>query len=144
MRGSRWDQVHADLKTAIDMFSQDEHTFVRFKGSWEIGQIIRHLGDCEIYWLHFVDRYEIKTWKYYDLAVHPTQTAIKDVLERVRMKTISFLESLDQRDLDVEYTTPHDEVFSLRWIIWHGLGHEIYHGESSLTIGILERHGLDV
>ena len=43
------------------------------------------------------------------------------------------------------YKTPEGEVFTLRWIIWHVLEHEIHHrGELSLALGLLGREGLDV
>jgi len=142
---SHWDQVRADLLATIDMFKEDELTFVPFTGSWPVGKIMLHIADCEDYWLHQVIRQEIEVWSYYTLANHPTKTAIKEVLEGVRKKTLPFLGSLDESDLDGEYKTPEGEVFTLRWIIWHVLEHEIHHrGELSLTLGLLGRQGLDV
>ena len=142
---SHWDQVRADLVATIDMFKEDELTFVPFAGSWPVGKIMLHIADCEKYWLHFVVRHEIEEWSYYDLVNHPSKPAIKEVLEDVRKKTLAYLDSLDESDLDVEYKTPRGELFSLRWIIWHVLEHEIHHrGELSLALGLLGREGLDV
>ncbi len=140
-----WDQVRADLLVTIDKFSQEELIFVPFKGSWSVGQIMLHIADCENYWLHFVVRQEIDPWTYFELADHPTSEAIKKVLESVRKKTIPFLDSLDERDLDKLYQTPEGEPYTLRWIIWHVVEHEIHHrGELSLVLGLLGRDGLDV
>ena len=142
---SHWEQVRSELYTTIDQFKQDELTFIPFKGSWSVRQIMLHIADCENYWLHGIVRHEIKLGTYYDLAEHPTTTAIKETLEYTRKKTIAFLDSLDEDDLNQVYTTPHDETFTLRWIIWHVLEHEIHHrGELSLALGLLGREGLDV
>jgi uncharacterized damage-inducible protein DinB len=142
---SHWEQVRADLYITIDKFNQDELTFIPFESSWPVGQIMLHIADCENYWLHMIVRHEIKTWKYFDFDDYPTKEVIKEVLEGVRNKTITFLESLDEKNLDQVYTTPHDETFTLRWIIWHVLEHEIHHrAELSLILGLLGREGLDV
>jgi uncharacterized damage-inducible protein DinB len=54
-----WEQVHADLYTTMDKFSDDELTFAPFNGSWLVGQIMLHIADCEDNWLHGVVRHEI-------------------------------------------------------------------------------------
>jgi uncharacterized damage-inducible protein DinB len=55
------------------------------------------------------------------------------------------LNELDEKDLNVEYTTHHWETFPLYWIIWHVLEHVIHHrGELSLIHSLLGREGLDV
>jgi uncharacterized damage-inducible protein DinB len=142
---THWEQVRADLLATIDMFTEAELTFIPFKGSWSVGKIMLHIADCENYWLHFVVRQEIKTWTYYELVDHPTKPAIKAVLDQTREKTLAFLDTLEENDLDKVYTIPHGEVFTLRWIIWHVFEHEIHHrGELSLALGILGRQGLDV
>jgi uncharacterized damage-inducible protein DinB len=142
---SHWDQVRADLIATIDMFNEDELMFVPFEGSWPVGKIMLHIADCENYWLHFVVRHEIEVWSYYDLVNHPTKIAVKGVLEAVRKKTIPFLANLEVGDLNLEYKTPEGQSYTLRWIIWHVLEHEIHHrGELSLALGLLGRQGLDV
>ena len=142
---SHWDQVRADLLATIDMFSDEELMFAPFNGSWPVGRIMLHIADCENYWLHGVVRHEIEMGKFFNLADCPTKSAIKEVLDHVRNQTITFLNNLDENDLDNEYTTPRGETFTLRWIIWHVLEHEIHHrGELSLILGLLGREGLDV
>jgi uncharacterized damage-inducible protein DinB len=142
---NHWEQVRADLLTTIDMFSQEELTFVPFKGSWCVGKIMLHIADCENYWLHLVVRHEIDSWSYFELADYPTKAAIKEALDRTRKKTLPFIDSLEEADLDEEYKTPAGEPHTLRWIIWHVLEHEIHHrGELSMILGLLGREGLDV
>lgn len=142
---SHWGQVRADLYATIDMFYQGELTFVPFKGSWSIGQIMLHIGDTENYWIHMIVRHEIDPWTSYRLADYPTTSAIKEVLKSVREKTIAFLTSIDENDLDKEHKTPDGQPYTLRWILWHVFEHEIHHrGELSLSLGLLGRNGLDV
>ncbi len=142
---SHWVQVRADLLETIDKFSEDELTYAPYTNCWTVGQIMLHIADCENYWLHMTVRHEIKRWKYFDFAEHPTKIAIKKVLKAPHLKTIEFLENLDEDDLNEVYITPKGELFPLRWIIWHVLEHEIHHrGELSLILGLLGRAGLDV
>jgi uncharacterized damage-inducible protein DinB len=142
---SHWQQVRHDLLATTDKFSQEELSYTPFKGSWPVGQIMLHIADCEDNWVHGVVRQEIKPWVFYDLADYPTKDAIKEMLDNAHQKTIAFLEGLDEDDLKKKYHTPDDESFSLYWIIWHVLEHEIHHrGELSLALGLLGREGLDV
>ncbi len=142
---SHWEQVRFDLLATLDGFKEAELAYQPFKNSWSVGQIALHIADCADNWLHGVVRGEITPWVFYDFQDHPTRGEIKKILELSYRKTCSFLESLEENDLDVLYTTPHGEKFSLYWIIWHVLEHEIHHrGELSLIHGLLGREGLDV
>ena len=142
---NHWQQVRHDLLVTIDKFSQEELAYTPFKGSWPVGQIMLHIADCEDNWLHGVVRQEIKPWVFYALADYHTKDAIKEMLDRAHRKTVAFLEGLEVVDLQKQYHTPDNESFSLYWIIWHVLEHEIHHrGELSLALGLLGREGLDV
>jgi len=140
-----WDQIRRDLLETMDKFSEQELAFAPFQGGWPAGQILLHIADCEDNWLHGVVRAEIQPWIFYNLADYPTRAAIRQVLDRAHARTVSFLDSLEEKDLDAQYKTPGGEAFSLYWIIWHVLEHEIHHrGELSLIHGMLGREGLDV
>ena len=142
---SHWEQVRADLMTIIDKFSEEELSFTPFNGSWAVGQIMLHIADCEDNWLHGVVRHEIEPWVFYDLADYPNKAAIRDALVRARSRTIVFLDSLEESDLEVEYQIPDGNSCTLGWVIWHVLEHEIHHrGELSLALGLLGHAGLDV
>jgi uncharacterized damage-inducible protein DinB len=126
----------------IDRFSQEELAFTPFKGSWSVGQIMLHIADCEDNWLHGVVKQELKPWIFYDFADYPSKQAILAVLEKAHNRTIAFLDSLDEDDLDQVYKTPEGDSFTLRWITWHVLEHEIHHrGELSLALGLLGHAG---
>ncbi|MEZ4733103.1 MAG: DinB family protein [Caldilineaceae bacterium] len=142
---AHWEQVRRELLATIDKFSDEELTYTPYVGAWPVGQIMLHIADCEDNWLHAIVRQEFTPWIFYDLKVYPSKAAIKEVLQRAHQRTLPFLASLDESALDQEYTIPNDHAFSLGWIIWHVLEHEIHHrGELSLILGLLGREGLDV
>lgn len=104
-----------------------------------------HIAECEDHWLQGEVRHEFKLPISYELADYPTKRAILEVLSVAHSRTLRFLDSLEEKDLDRVYRTSHEETFPLRWIIWHVLEHEIHHrGELSLILGMLGREGLDV
>jgi uncharacterized damage-inducible protein DinB len=142
---AHWGQIRADLLATMDKFNQEELSFTPFKGSWPVGQILLHIADCEDNWLHGVVRGDFKPWIFYNFSDYPSKSAILEVLDHAHAKTIAFLSELNEKDLNIKYKTPDGEVFSLYWIIWHVLEHEIHHrGELSLIHGLLGREGLDV
>ena len=104
-----------------------------------------HIADCEDNWLHGVVRREFQPWIFYDIKDYPTKAKIIDVLGHARRRTLSYLETLQEADLNSTYAIPDGTRFKLGWIIWHVLEHEIHHrGELSLALGFLGREGLDV
>jgi uncharacterized damage-inducible protein DinB len=141
----QWEQVRADLLATIDMFHEDELTFVPFEGSWPVGQIMLHIADCEDNWLYGVAQQQIEPWIFYNLSDYPNRSVIKKLLDRAHCRTAAFLDRLETADLDKKYPTPEGQPYRLGWIIWHVLEHEIHHrGELSLVLGLLGRQGLDV
>jgi uncharacterized damage-inducible protein DinB len=141
----QWEQVRADLLATIDMFHEDELTFVPFEGSWPVGQIMLHIADCEDNWLYGVAQQQIEPWIFYNLSDYPNRSVIKKLLDRAHHRTAAFLDRLETADLDKKYPTPEGQPYRLGWIIWHVLEHEIHHrGELSLALGLLGREGLDV
>ena len=142
---SHWKQVRQDLLTTIDKFSQDELTYAPFRGSWPVGQIMLHIPECEDFWLHSLVTGQFKPPVEYLLQQYPTKEAICGVLQATRQRTVALLDRLSEADLNQTYRTSHEETFTLAWIIWHVLEHEIHHrGELSLALGLLGREGLDV
>ncbi len=114
---NHWEQVRADLLATIDKFAEAELTYVPFEGSWPVGRIMLHVAECEDYWLHGVVRHEFELPVRYHLADHPTKASIKMVLFNAHSRTIEFLGSLSEEDLDLVYPTRFGESFSLYWII---------------------------
>jgi len=142
---SHWEQVRDDLLETIDKFSEEELSYVPFNDSWPVGQIMLHIADCEDNWLHGVVRNEFEPWIGYPFKDYPNKAAIVEVLNKARERTLPLLEGLEESNLEDKYAIPDGHKFTLRWIIWHVLEHEIHHrGELSLILGILGREGLDV
>ncbi len=142
---AHWQQVRADLLATVDKFSESELSFVPFNCSWPVGRIMLHIAECEDYWLHAQVRHELQPPVWYRLADYPTREAIKSALEAAHSRTMRFLDGLDEASLEQTYQITHGETFTLYWIIWHVLEHEIHHrGELSLILGMLGREGLDV
>jgi len=78
------------------------------------------------------------------LENYPTKDSIKGLLRETHVKTIAYLNTLTIDDLDVIIESEWGN-FSLQFIIWHVIEHEIHHrGELSLISGILGREGPDV
>jgi uncharacterized damage-inducible protein DinB len=142
---SHWDQVRSGLLSTIAEFSEDELQYAPFKDSWSAGQIMLHIADCEENWLHGVVQGDFDPWISYPLSEYPSKVDIRRLLDSTRERTIAFLDELTTGDLETIYTSPNGEKYTLRWIIWHVLEHEIHHrGELSLILGLLGRVGLDV
>lgn len=142
---AHWQQVRADLLNTIDKFDDQELGYAPFKGSWPVGRIMLHIAECEDFWLHSLVRHEIEPPCDYELVDYPTKSASKELLNNAHRRTVGFIDSLDEKDLSREYQTRFGETFTLYWIIWHVLEHEIHHrGELSLALGLLGREGLDV
>jgi uncharacterized damage-inducible protein DinB len=142
---AHWSQVRANLVATIQQFSEEELKWVPFEGSWPVGQIMLHIADCEDNWLYGVVRGEIEPWIDYPLEAYPTRDAILGVLARAHRRTVAFLDGLEASDLGKVYAIADGGQFSLYWILWHVLEHEIHHrGELSLILGLLGRDGLDV
>jgi uncharacterized damage-inducible protein DinB len=140
-----WDQIRSGLLQTISCFSDQELAYVPFESSWPVGQIMLHIAECEDHWLHGVVRHEFTPPVNYSLADYPTKSEILAVLDNAHSRTLPFLDTLDEADLDQLYQTRFGETFSLSWIIWHVLEHEIHHrGELSLVLGLLGREGLEV
>ena len=142
----KWEQVRKDLLSTIDKFTDEELSFTPFESSMSAGQIMLHIGDAEEGWFQYVATRELDKWPTYDLDDYPTTESIKAQLNIIHSRTEKFLEPFELEDLDRVYTMPNtDYRFSLGWIIWHVMEHEIHHrGELSLILGILGREGLEV
>jgi uncharacterized damage-inducible protein DinB len=141
-----WQQVRTDLLATVDKFSDEELAYVPFPGSWSVGHIIRHIANAEDGWFRYVVRQELSDWPAeFTLAHYPTVAATKVLLSKVHDRTQTYLSDWAVTDLDRPIEAPWGHTFTLGWIIWHVLEHEIHHrGELSLILGMLGREGLEV
>jgi uncharacterized damage-inducible protein DinB len=142
---SHWDQIHAGTLALLDKFSDEELLHVAYEGGMPVGRIALHIADAEEGWFRLIATKERDEWPAdYTLDNYPTKAVIRSLLAEVHAKTSAYLATLTSDDLDTRVESPWGQ-FSLRFIIWHVLEHEIHHrGELSLILGTLGREGLDV
>lgn len=141
---SHWDSVRGNLIETIQAFEEGELYLVPFEGSRKVGDIALHIADAEDGWLRHGVTQEIDAWPdHYNLDHYPDKRSIVEVLGEVHARTRAYLSHLDESDLGSTVKTPWGDEFSLLWILWHVIEHEIHHrGELSLILGYLGREGV--
>jgi len=142
-----WGQVRAHLLATIAKFEEADLHYRPFADAMSAGQIMTHIADAEEGWFRYVITGERNEWPTeYTLQNYPSKEVIGQLLDQVHGRTESFLATLELADLERQVQVPWgDDTFTLGWIIWHVLEHEIHHrGELSLILGLLGREGLAV
>ena len=143
---SHWDQLRADLIATLEKFSDEELSYTPFEGAWSVGEIVRHLINAEEGWLWYVATRKLTEWP---AGLTPqkygTVESLKAKLSAGHNQTMAYLKTLDIEAYTQVIKAPWGKDFTLGWILWHVIEHEIHHrGELSLILGILGREGLDV
>ena len=125
---SHWAQVRASLVKIIESFKDDELAMEPFEGSWPVGRIMLHIAEAEDGWLRYIVAGELDTWPdRYTMENYQDKQSIQFVLDQVHARTDEFLAGLGEADLARTIKTPRGEEFSLKWVIWHVIEHEIHH-----------------
>jgi uncharacterized damage-inducible protein DinB len=142
---SHWDQIHKDTLAVIDRFNQAELTHTAYEGGWTVGQIALHIANAEEGWFRHIAARKLETWpSNHTLENYPTKEVIQALLAETHAKTMAYLETLTSDDLAAVIESEWGN-FSIHFIVWHVIEHEIHHrGELSLILGLLGRDGLDV
>jgi uncharacterized damage-inducible protein DinB len=141
-----WDDVRRGLMLGLERFTEVDLTF-RPAQVYErtVGDIALHIAEAEAGWFHFAMRGEYAVWPMFTRQEYPTWDDIIGLLKAVHDKTLAWLESLDEDDLDLTFTAPWGDEYSYRAIIWHVLEHEIHHrGELYLCLGLLGREAPEI
>lgn len=141
-----WNEIRSDLGETIRKFGETDLVLEPFPGSWTVGQIMLHIADAEDGWMRYVVTGELEEWpEPYKLENYPDIPAILGLLKEVHQRTLTYLAGLSEEDLDLIITAPWGGKFTLLWILWHMIEHEIHHrGELSLILGTLGKEGLEV
>jgi len=142
---SPWDQIHKGTLAILEKFDESELAYIAYGEGMPVGRIALHIADAEEGWFRLVATQERSQWPSdYTLENYPSKAAIKALLSKTHTKTMTYLATQTLDDLERVIRSDWGD-FSLRFIIWHVLEHEIHHrGELSLILGILGRQGLDV
>lgn len=140
-----WKAIRKETIEMVDLFKEEELDYCPFKGSWSVGQIFLHISESEDWWIHALVRKDLPLDLKYEFKDFPSNRALKSKLAISHERTLKFLESIQEPDLDWRFKTPEGESLALYQILWHVLEHEIHHrGELSLILGMLGRSGADV
>jgi uncharacterized damage-inducible protein DinB len=141
---SHWEGVRRDLVSTIEAFNENELEYVPFEGCRKVGDIMLHIADAEDGWLRFCITKELEAWPdYYNLTNYPDKQSIIHVLTEVHLRTSDYLSRLGESGLEGSITAPWGDDFTLLWIFWHIIEHEIHHrGELSLILGLIGREGV--
>jgi len=142
---SHWEQIRAKLLETIDKFGDEELPYKPFEASWSVGEIMLHIANEEEGEFRYGVTQELKEWpSEYRAEDYPTIESTKSLLADVHSRTVEYLRTLDEIDLDRVIETPWGASIRLSNIIGHVMEHEIHHrGELSLILGMLGREGLD-
>jgi uncharacterized damage-inducible protein DinB len=143
---SHWEGIRSGLIATLDKFEGDDLSFKPLEEGWSVGEISLHIANAEEGWFRYAVKKEFSEWPpTYTLEDYPTLDSIKTLLAEVHNRTRAYLVSLQWEDFGRTFQAPWGEQFSIGWVIWHVIEHEIHHrGELSLILGLLGREGLDV
>ena len=135
-----WNKIWRDLMRGVSMLD-DEHLDFRPAKTYErtVGDILRHIINLELGWIHFVVRRHLDEWPAEDATQLDSVEAIRQEMERVHKETTGYLSSLPVEEFTRIVQVPDDGAPKLSWILWHVLEQEIHHrGEFYLCLSLLE------
>ena len=140
-----WSRIREGLSETIDKFSDEDLDYIPFENGYSVRQTILHIvqeeyGEIQYGLTRRLDDFPpgFQEDEYQELE------SIRRLLANVHNETISFLESLDDHELEGEFEAQWGETRPLIDFILHVIEHEIHHrGELSLILGLLGREGLD-
>lgn len=141
-----WSHIREGLSETIEKFADGDLNYIAFENGYSVKQIILHIaheeyGEIQYGLTRKIDEFPPRFRENEYQRLKP----IKTLLASVHNETISFLESLDDNELEDEFEAQWGETKPLIDFIVHVIEHEIHHrGELSLILGLLGRVGLDV
>jgi uncharacterized damage-inducible protein DinB len=140
-----WKSVRSGLFEALDKLTDDQLAFTPGEGLWSLGKVACHIAEAEEGWFRYVVTRELADWPEFDPVDYPTVESVKKLLASVHDRTLHYLSTVDAKDLDRMIAAPWGPEFSLRWVVWHVLEHEIHHrGEIFLMLGLMGMEAPDV
>ena len=142
---SNWAEVRAGLLATIDKFSDDELSSHPVPRAYSVAETMLHIANEEDGEIRFGITRELSEFPPpFDAQRYRDKPAIIGLLSDVHARTVTYLQGLNDGDLDGTVETPWDETHRQIELLWHVIEHEIHHrGELSLILGLLGRDGLD-
>jgi uncharacterized damage-inducible protein DinB len=144
-RFGHWRTVRQGLVDALDLLDNEQLSFTPREGLWPLGTVAVHIAEAEEGWFRYVVTGELEEWPDYSPDDYATVPALKVLLVDVHSRTLAYLETLDDGDLEQSIEAPWGGRFPLSWVIWHVLEHEISHrGEIYLMLGLMGMEAPDI
>jgi len=141
----KWSAVRAGLLDVVDKYAEAELDFRPVADGYSAGDVMRHIAhEEEIEVAYGLARVETALPSAFERDDFATKEAVVRLLERTHARTLRYLETLEDAELDAEFTAPWGARGRRIDALLHVLEHEIHHrGELSFMLGLLGRRGLD-
>jgi uncharacterized damage-inducible protein DinB len=140
-----WILIRDGLLQTIDAFQDQELDFVAYPQGRTVRQIALHIAHEEHGEFAYGITQELDHFPAdYADTEYPDRQSIKNLLDSVHGKTISYLREKTTEELNDVIQTPWGAEYRLIEMLTHLIEHEVHHrGELSLILGILGRKGYD-
>ena len=127
-----WERARKTVIQAAKMIPKGKLEWRPAKGMLTFGDILRHMVDCEEFWIHDVllrkggspDR------KRKDF---PTAVNILKDLEGIHKKTVAALSKVPMSSLPRKVKIEQDGQVPVSWLLWHVVEHEVHHRGQLIT-----------
>ncbi len=145
------EETTREWRNELGRVGQDAVVWQPAENSHSIGALILHIADVEGYWLHEVAAespmpesdqnlfLSEETQQYKGFWPKPPRKPLSWYYEqhdRIRARTLELLACMDDPAKPCRYRT---REFTLRWLIYHVLTHEAYHGGQAVLLASLHR-----
>jgi len=142
---SSWAQVRAGLLATADKFSNDELPFRAAPNAYSVADTLLHIANEEDGEIRYGITRDLPDFPAaFDPSLYAGKPSILAVLDGVHERTLAYLQTLSDSDLDDTIETPWGMRARRSELFLHVMEHEIHHrGELSLILGLLGREGLD-
>ncbi|MFW9917728.1 MAG: DinB family protein [Candidatus Thorarchaeota archaeon] len=124
---AHWDEVRTGLEKTLLSLPPERLDFRPIENALSIGDIFRHIAGAEVHWIQKIVLGNWQTNARFSREDYNSNQAIFDLLRKTHQPTCELLDSLDEKDLDRICSDKKGEEFTIYWILWHVLEHEIHH-----------------
>jgi uncharacterized damage-inducible protein DinB len=142
---THWRAVREALLVTVRKYSNGELAYAPFPIAYTVAQLMLHIAhEEEIEVVYGITRELAEVPAVFSPTAYRSIESIVRLLDETHAKTLAYLDSLDDSDMERQIGTPWGETAKLSDMLWHVLEHEIHHrGELSLMLGLLGKRGLD-
>ena len=134
-----WNKVWRDLMRGVSMLEDQNLVFRPAEGyKRTVGDILGHIINLELGWIHYVVRRQLDHWPDESLVKFDSVKALQAEMERVHKETTDYLSTLPVDEFNRIVQVPENGAPKLSWILWHVLEQEIHHrGEFFLCLSLM-------